>query len=326
MSKKLYIVGNGFDMHHCLKTSYWHFGQYLLEHNEELYVLLNRYISYANDDKDLWSNFEANLANLEIYELLESASNYLPNYGSDDFRDRDRYDFNIEMEKHYEMITHSLLAEFKDFINAVEITDQALEHKIAINKQARFLTFNYTPTLEKLYNIEPSRVTYIHNAASQDEHPLILGHGIDPKVLAKKKPVPPSGLSEEDLERWIEDQADMYDYSYDLGEQTIREYFRVSFKPTIEIIGRFGDYWQDLSDITEIEILGHSMSAVDIQYFIKVVESVNTECTWKVSFHDQGDDVKFKGVLTGLGVDPDLVSTFRMSDLNLANLQLMLQL
>lgn len=62
------------------------------------------------------------------------------------------------------------------------------------------------------------------------------------------------------------------------------------------------------------------MSAADVQHFIKVIKNVNPECTWEISFHDLGDDSKFKKVLKGLSVGPNMVSPFSMSDLNLTNL------
>lgn len=327
METKLYIVGNGFDMHHDLKTSYWDYGQYLEQHNDDLYEMLLGYIGFPNTDKNLWSNFEANLANLEMDELLASGSNYLPDYSSDNFRDRDRYDFSTEMESHYKLLTEGLLSEFKDFILNVKYDiDFVAPKMIKLDRMAHFLTFNYTDTLERVYGVNKASIKYIHRSAHEADVDLVLGHDIDPSNFIKNQPEPPFGLSEKDLQRWTEEQGDLWDYSFDLGEQIIREYFQASFKPTANIINENEAYFDSLANVTEVQIMGHSLSEVDICYFERIAKSVNDDCTWKISFRDDGDDVKFTDTLMTLGIEREKINTYKLTDLLLTNEQLKLEL
>ena len=104
---KLYIIGNGFDIYHGLDTRYSSFGLYLKKNYQAVYELLLEYYGFTDLDPKtaslisdpLWSDFETNMARLDIDSVLEAHTDYMPNYASDNFRDRDRYSFQIEMEK-----------------------------------------------------------------------------------------------------------------------------------------------------------------------------------------------------------------------------------
>ena len=54
----LFIVGNGFDLHHEVKSSFYEFRDYLKKHDYKLFDQYERYCNYNN----LWSNFETSLA------------------------------------------------------------------------------------------------------------------------------------------------------------------------------------------------------------------------------------------------------------------------
>ena len=104
---KLYVIGNGFDVHHGLDTRYTSFGLYLKNNYRETYELLLHYYGFADLDPDfpttmsdpLWSEFETSMSLLDKDSVLEANMDLMPNYSSDDFRDRDRYTLQIEMER-----------------------------------------------------------------------------------------------------------------------------------------------------------------------------------------------------------------------------------
>ena len=66
----LYIIGNGFDLHHGFKTSYKDFKQYLEKNNRsELLKLINEHLYFSSED--LWSNFEESLGDMYLFEFFE---------------------------------------------------------------------------------------------------------------------------------------------------------------------------------------------------------------------------------------------------------------
>lgn len=59
--KVLYILGNGFDVHHGLPTLYSNFNQYVIGKDPELTNRLENYFEFDVNDQYLWTNFENNL-------------------------------------------------------------------------------------------------------------------------------------------------------------------------------------------------------------------------------------------------------------------------
>ena len=324
MTKKLYIIGNGFDLHHCLKTSYYDFANYLKENYDEIYDALERYVSYPESDKTLWSRFEENLGNLDAEEILSEHSSTLPNYASDDFRDRDRYVFPSIMEEHFQNLTNRLFTAFQEFIQQVEYPHYSLEKRMKLDNEGTFLTFNYTNTLERLYSVDKSKIIYIHNSAFYGSDDIILGHGIDPEFFEEKRPEPPDDLEPEELEEWY-NRNDEYDYSFDEGKQNLMRYFKVTYKPTQEIIKRHSSFFNDMKSVEEIFVLGHSLSSVDLPYFETLVINISKDVCWTVSFYDSDEYKRHLNTLDKLGISRDRLKLIELKDLQENNKQLKIE-
>lgn len=208
--KTLYIIGNGFDIHHKLDTRYQSFANYLAENNSDVYeLLLTCYglpditnSELTEEEYALWSRFEQALAELDYLSILNDNSDLSANPGAEDFRDRDWHSYQFEMENVVKDLTTNLIKEFNDFILMVDYGSIPVDTLIELENDSHFLSFNYTETLQKYYDIIEDRITYIHNKASIDKCNLILGHGTDPSNFIEKKEEPPQGLSEEELYEW----------------------------------------------------------------------------------------------------------------------------
>jgi hypothetical protein len=321
MMKRLYVIGNGFDLHHNLRTSYFDFARYLKAQYNDIYKALEEYVSYPENDESLWARFEENLANLDSEGILSEHSDRLPDYSSDEFHDRDRYVFPDIMEEHFEMLTSGLFSAFTHFIQEVEYLASSSEKKIDIDSEALYLTFNYTQTLEKLYKIPESKIVYIHNSAFMGADNIILGHGIDPETFQDIKPEPPDNLTPAELEEWYI-QNDDYEYSYDEGKQNLMRYFEVTYKPTKQIIDQYSDFFKGLKDIEEIIVLGHSISSVDIPYFEEIIKWVKPQVKWIVSYYNPIEWKRHRHTLSKLGVHKMNIKSVRIEDLQIVNNQL----
>lgn len=321
MTDKFYIIGNGFDLHHKLKTSYYDFANYLKTNNKDVYDTLEKYISYPKSDKDLWYKFEENLANLDAGEIISENSGTLPNYADDDFRDGDRHVFPDIMDEYYQKLTESLVEEFLIFIQNVEYPLISNELKIEIDINSLFLTFNYTNTLERLYKIDRKNILYIHNSAFYGPEQIILGHGIDPSNFQEKLPEPPDDIDPEDYEKWYQENDD-YDYSYDTGKENLMKYFEATFKPTKKIINNNASFFSTLSKFKEIFIFGHSLSNIDLPYFEEIFKHSNADAEWKVSYYNGEEGKKHFETLIKIGVKKDKISLFKLADFQQNNRQL----
>lgn len=322
--KSLYIVGNGFDRHHGMKTSYYDFAEYLRNADNHLYYLLESYINPMSEDS-LWAYFEENLANMDVEAILNDNTNRLPDYASDSFRDSDRYIFPDIMQDTLEKLTKGLFERFKSFIQAVEIPAPAVLLMLKLNREGLFFTFNYTPTLEELYQIHPANILYIHNRGSSYYNDLVLGHGISPEKLKPEDKIPPEGLSDEEEREWYE-TIDDYEYSFNTGKDTIYDYFKRSFKPTRKIIEKNADYFSSLSEVVSVHVLGHSLSDVDLPYISTIKDSVSPNAIWHVSYFSAAEKQSHFETLSNMGIAHENIKMFKLAEIQIANAQLDLDL
>ena len=95
--KHLYVIGNGFDLHHNMKTSWTHFKNWLIE--KDLSVIYTIEELFADCDDDWWQSFESNLATAVISDIvLEEVRENYPDFSSDNFSDSDWYDAEYAVE------------------------------------------------------------------------------------------------------------------------------------------------------------------------------------------------------------------------------------
>lgn len=321
MNNTLYVIGNGFDLHHHLKTSYLDFAIYIKIHNRQLYNTLEEYIGYSPNEKSLWSKFEENLARLNVKEILSEHSDRLPDYANDEFRDRDRYVFQDIMTGYYEQLTTDLIESFENFIREISFPRSAFDNKLSLDINAAYLNFNYTNTLEKLYGIPSKSINYIHNSIN-GKAPIILGHGIDPGSLRQMIPDPPDNLTDDELFQWYKENRPAGDYSYEEGKEALMKYFEFTHKSTQKIIADNKYFFQSLGNIEIVYILGHSLQSVDLPYFKELVKSVRPTAKWLVSYYEPSDKAIFSNTLKNLGILEINIELIEMEDIQQTNKQL----
>lgn len=322
--KNLYIIGNGFDIYHGLDTKYQSFAKYLSQVGNEIYELILKYYGLPDITEDpisdkeyaAWATFELALADLDYEQALDDHSDAIANPGSDDFRDRDWYTYQIEMEMIIEKLTDRLISIFNKFILAVKYPDNVDDSKLNLVPQSLFLNFNYTNTIERYYKIDSQYICYIHEKAIEDnECKIILGHGTDPSNFEVKKPEPSDGLNEEQLDQWREHMSDQYDYSYENAKQEILSYYTKAFKNTLSIIDKNIKFFESLAEIENIFVLGHSISKVDIKYFEAVLKYATKNVKWVVTYYSDYEKAKHLETLIAIGIKAKDIIQLRMIEL-----------
>ncbi|WP_291100789.1 MULTISPECIES: bacteriophage abortive infection AbiH family protein [unclassified Flavobacterium] len=321
--KILYIIGNGFDIHHKLDTRYQSFANYLAENNSEVYDLLLNYYGLpditnpelTDEEYALWSRFEQALADLDYLTVLDDNSDLIARPGAEDFRDRDWHSYQIEMELIIKDLTTNLISDFNSFILEVEYENIPDDMLIELEDDSHFLNFNYTETLQESYGVPEERITYIHNKANEDNCMLILGHGTDPSNFIEKEEEPPQGLSEEEFYEWREQKADEYDYSYESAKQEILSYYTTAFKNTASIIENNIDFFTSIMEVEKVIVLGHSISEVDLKYFEILKAKLNENVIWSVSYYSELEKQMHKETLLQLGINDTNIIQIKITDL-----------
>lgn len=260
MEKHLYIIGNGFDIHHDIPSYYYDkkgggcFRKWLDENDCDLLCKIDDNFGYQTGE--WWEKFEENLASVETLRVAyEEAFEHYPNFGSDDFRDRDWSEAEIATEIRLDGVFSEIQNALCKWIAQLPKANSKKKIKI-LNKNSLFISFNYTHTLEDLYGIPPERILYIHGCLNGK--PLIFGHGMYYSDLRKM------------MERY--ERVEEGDYVYQTAKASALFSVASHKKNVEEIIEDHIEWFEGLYDITNIHIFGHSLGSVDQPYFHKIFD------------------------------------------------------
>ena len=295
----LYIIGNGFDRYHDIPCDYRDFANYLKKTAPKIYSEVETYFC-VNDQ--FWSKFEAQLANFDADTAIENASEFLVSYSAEDWSDSYHHDYQYELMRIVDAISESMRAHFATWVRQLTIPSMgALAGKsLPLDKDARYLNFNYTQTLQKTYGIPSAQILHIHGNTSDPSDQIVLGHG------------------------WRRTPRDSRNHSIELSEADTREiegnqivdnYFSETFKPTDQIIEQQQSFFSSLKSIRKILVMGHSLSEVDSPYLKEIIRNIDSSSVnWQVSYHSDPCDAREK--LSALGVDPSLATFYPLNDVH----------
>lgn len=273
----LFIIGNGFDIDHGIKSSYKNFREYLrkeynlIEHN--IYVIPTIDWEHTWDYRDIadfWFNVFDTNNNLEWSKFEDSL--FGQNYGdcfSEMITDRDGEENPLKMAWNNEALSQSI-AELVPFINrfftewisqvkidVAESKDTFLE-LINLNEDIFFST-NYTCTLENVYNI--GKVCHIHGKTGEN---LVFGHGEDSSLYEK--------YEKENIgtEQYLSDIDRALRKDVKKALETYRSFF--------ELLGEI--------PIEKVYSYGFSYGKADLIYVQEVVKYLSKNTIWHLNNFD----------------------------------------
>lgn len=316
--KQLYIIGNGFDIHHGIPSQYSNYCKWLGENDANLIERLRNF--YNVDDKKWWSQFELELGYPDMSEYIEEvAFENQPDYGSDSFRDRDYHAGQIAAEDEIGALITDIKGTFKDWISS--LPSPIDDKKIKIDRNdAFFINFNYTNTLQKVYNIKPTDILFIHGNATNDKD-LVLGHNRSYDEInaefSPELPEPPEDLEDNELAEW-------YDENFDCGEDYIHQSVRDEVvsqicrlrKDTQNIIKANQISFEALKNTEIIHIYGLSFSPVDMPYLDEIANKVDLSTVkWNVSYYSDEDKKQAQHYFNKKGINDILVKYIKLVDL-----------
>ncbi|TYS60716.1 hypothetical protein FZD47_21140 [Bacillus infantis] len=274
---KLFIIGNGFDQDHKLKTSYNDFREYLLSQHPEINMeefnaptehydkdgervydrvevlsMLFFLINEAENNTEWWSELESSLGHLDFSPAFDYNEDILDEDGHVHyFRTANR---NEDIGSGLVIPTLTIQHLFADWINNIDLNAAKVKSDFQrlVSVQDCFLSFNYTDTLEEIYKIAEDNVCHIHGKQNEK---IFFGHGN------------------------TEDQTDYYMQMYIGSEDSLNAINRQLLKNTDEAIENNLDFFDDLekANIKEIYSYGFSFGKVDHIYLKEIFSRINTE-------------------------------------------------
>ena len=261
MCERLIIVGNGFDLHHHMKTSYIDYRNYLIKSGKKNVVDIFEKYSEEHDKNWMWNSLETNLAFLNF----EGAYPLLTEYENEEWSDSSNHDFQYEI---LNLTTYwpEIKVRLKDWICQIKYGTPDKKLVNIINNQSYFLSFNYTNTLENLYNINSERICYIHGNAQQEDE-LILGHN-------ENDWVPEWEINEDCDIRLIE------------ASTIMNKHLEKTKKPVDKIINKNKKFLS--SNFDSIYVIGLSYNEID-KIYLNHISQTNPNAEWNFYYYSQKD-------------------------------------
>lgn len=299
--KNLYIIGNGFDKHHNIKSGYWDFHTWLLKKDKKLVEQIDELYNY---DQDLWGNFEVELGNLDIVEKAREIYSEHPANPLSDHYDRKYHDGQIVAGDTIGDIYNKIRDCFPEWVKSLSDAEPSMMLKLEDN--SFFITFNYTDTLINLYKIPEKDILFIHGRSATNGNNLILGHGKSAEQV------------KEESEKGINENTEM---PYVETVWAIERQVNMMRKQTEKIIAYNQAVWNSLKNVEHIYIYGCSLNDVDLPYFKTIASVVNrASVKWDVNAFGKDMDAynaecqHKKLFIRKLGVDDILINTCRLVD------------
>lgn len=228
----LYVIGNGFDLRHNMPSSLWHFKEFLLAMDSDIYRDVEECLLVDND----WSDLETALADLDVDMLINNLGHFMSSYGDEDWGDAGHHDFQYEVDQVIRGLSKGMRSRFGQWIRQLPIPScEGLSNRLTkLDSQALFLTFSYTSTLRRVYGVGTDRVLHIHGSAEARDDELILRHAWEPESRASLN--------------YRANIADM-DTRLMVANSIIDDYFCAASKPSQKLIAKHRHFFEGLSGV-----------------------------------------------------------------------------
>lgn len=271
----LYIIGNGFDISHDIKSRYSDFREWVEDSGDPF--LVGQMDVYFSNRRDLWNDVETALGEYDENEII----NYCNPEDEFDLDHPMRSAAALEDAPDYlfNPVIGNFMTKFQEWVDSISI--KGVEPVYRLSDSDKYLSFNYIETLEDIYGIPESQVLHIHGYR-KSSRTYVIGHS--------NRREEDSSYVEEDLDFVNETRAKIIGWMNDY------------VKPVDYIIRDNRAFFSSLSNIERVIVIGHSLNQVDYPYLIKVRDSIKSDAEWIFTYYDK-DDVKAIGdFISELGI------------------------
>ena len=301
---KLYVIGNGFDVHHNINSSYSKYLNWLKENKLDLYNKITALYEGAEKD-EWWGDFETNLGKIWLRPIVSNAA--FVNQPNEDDIEKMRSFYTMggadDINEQFSEVISGIKDSFHDWVLSLNKADYG--KMVCIEKdKSFFINYCYTMTLEELYGIPNNDVLHIHG--SQVNEQFVLGHGTSWDELDESAREPLPEFTEYD---------DPSEYTLDTQEDEITANARIaaveqilSIKKDVDSIIKANKRTFDiLQSVEKVFIWGMSFSPVDRPYLDKIVDSVPVNAEFQASFYSKTDYINITNYFKSINRSVNLV-------------------
>lgn len=314
---KLYIIGNGFDLHHGLKTGYLDYKSYLEKNNPALLKAFCEFpfFSHPEDDYELWTDLESSLTfdyhSFRDEYFSDLVENKYPNLTSDSDYTWDEIATETDVKTSF---IHDFTGPvFYDWLKQVSFDSIKPDTSLNLSANSKYITFNYTATLESLYHITPENILHIHGKLESIDPSDFLGGGVyhpahnmlEAEILEPVRLAPINNHTvrskiqfgsihnnPEFIRKFFSEQFQSDDYFGASIEPAIDNVFSFCTSSSKDLSSNYDVLQEFINDdsIDEIIVMGHSFDGVDSQYYTDILFKKFKHCKWVVYYHVSNQD------------------------------------
>lgn len=294
----LYVIGNGFDKAHRIRTDYWDFRMYLeenypeflqefermynimpLDDSEPYYTLAAQRRWEESVNQKFWSIFEGQIGHPDIAGMEDFSSCVLNDLDLESGNVGIQDTMDLYWKQEYGFI-RQLQTYLKEWISTVDLSNaKPRKFELIENNKDYFLNFNYTETLERVYHIETA--VHIHGGIgiASDVDPII-GHCNKEEIEQRRS------LARKADEVFNEGEASI--------QNAIADYLCETFKDTEFIIKQHESFFKRLCAVDHVVLIGWSVGDVDVPYLCKIRDAVKKGAQWTICYYweDECDTIR----------------------------------
>lgn len=301
MGKRYYIIGNGFDLHHGLPTKFIHFKKYLRDSKPHTYEVFNDFLGryYSDNEIGEWNYFESMLGTTayvedhldEAFESSESDTDRA-SYWHDP-----QYNAGIILENFQEVKKC-----FNEWAKQIDTKKAQPPEEIHFSHEDRFMNFNYTDSLQKLYGVERAQIFFIHGTASTG---VIVGHNKEWSELPVNKT---EGMS---IGTIYSDEIDIREHE---ASEIINQIPNLFYKDSKSIIKNYQREFNLINEYDEVVFMGWSFGVEDKLYMYEIISRFSSDKSIKVIYYYEDKKVR-KRYEDYLGPESSLVHYFTWDEI-----------
>jgi hypothetical protein len=279
--ERLYVIGNGFDIHHCNDYKYWDFKKWVQKNRKDS-NLIGLMDTFFSNDREFWGEIEKALGEYDE----EGVTNFCEPENPEDFKYDHPGQWQDGLEGSISWVFGQTMDEFRDTFNAwvKSIELDGVEADLIMPVDSKYLTFNYTETLEKVYGIPKDNVLHIHGSRLILGDEFVIGHCNDRNVDAPLR-------NEEILLP--------YQNAYSEVIRIMNEWK----KDSEYLIKKNEAFFHSLRTTRAVCVMGLSYSEVDMPYLQKVADSVAVDCKWWLYYYNDDDRLRADKMAVMLGLN-----------------------
>jgi len=313
----LYIIGNGFDLFHNMKTKFEDFRDFLsnkdlpfFEEFENLFWITNSKIDFERFNSNHfsneiqikeWKNLEEILGNWEIEDIEYSIATEIQDIEELDggfcegikLPTSGKYynDFFDTFHNYFYQWINQNNNNFKNYDLCEKINNK---FKFNIEKDL-FFSFNYTKILENFYNIKQKNICHIHGICN-DESSIILGCHKNEHVK----------YNYEDDGNYLNRNQFLEKYKKKLTATINETISSKVLKNYQQQLDENKDFFCKIkkSHIKEIIVIGHSVNEIDLNYY-KEIHKLAKNADWKIYFFNEENILLITERLKNIGINKE---------------------